>query len=212
MRDIELNNMLTTFIKVRCIGGPKMKKKIEEKSVLSMVYMLEVLNRRGLPVRENVRKNLNWLKKWYSQEEDEEFLELALLQICAVIKMGLVREADIALYNDICALAGTSMEELLESCAPMAKRMKISRYGIQGLIGKWMPSRKNPMKKSEVVDDIIDKLVNHREGQYYYCYERNRSGDRYPEMLENDVYKLVINREESYFFDLKQFRIYTFKD
>lgn len=189
-----------------------MKKKIEEKSVLSMIYMLEVLNRRGLPVRENVRKNLNWLKKWYSQEEDEEFLELALLQICAVIKMGLVREADIALYNDICALAGTSMEELLESCVPMAKRMKISRYGIQGLISKWMPSRKNPMKKSEVVDDIIDKLVNHREGQYYYCYERNRSGDRYPEMLENDVYKLVINREESYFFDLKQFRIYTFKD
>lgn len=61
-----------------------MKKKIEEKSVLSMVYMLEVLNRRGLPVRENVRKNLNWLKKWYSQEEDEEFLELALLQVCAV--------------------------------------------------------------------------------------------------------------------------------
>ena len=59
---------------------------------------------------------------------------------------------------------------------------------------------------------FIDKLVNHREGQYYYCYERNRSGDRYPEMLENDVYKLVINREESYFFDLKQFRIYTFKD
>ena len=189
-----------------------MREKIEEEYILSMIYTLSALSCRGMTIRGIVRRNLNWLKKWYGQEQDRELLELALLQICAVFRMGLVKEADIALYNDICALAGTSMEELLESCAPMAKPMKISWYGIQGLIGKWMPSRKNPMKKSEVVDDIIDKLVNHREGQYYYCYERNRSGDRYPEMLENDVYKLVINREESYFFDLKQFRIYTFKD
>ena len=189
-----------------------MHRKIEEEPILSMIYTLEAFSCRGLSIRETVRRNLEWLKKWYSQEEYGEFLELAILQICAVIRMGMVRETDVLLYDDICALAGTSMEELLESCVPMAKPMKISWYGIQGLIGKWMPSRKNPMKKSEVVDDIMDKLENHREGQYYYCYERNRSGDRYPEMLENDVYKLVINREESYFFDLKQFRIYTFKD
>lgn len=189
-----------------------MHRKIEEESVLSMIYMLESLNSRGLSIRETVRKNLKWLKKWYSQEEYEEFLELALLQICAVIRMGLVRDEDIVLYNDICALAGTSMEELLESCASMAKPMKISWYGIQGLIGKWMPSRKNPMKKSEVVDDIMDKLENHREGQYYYCYEKDGSSNYYPEMLKKDVYKLVINREESYFLDLMRFRIYTFEN
>lgn len=189
-----------------------MRNKIEEETILSMIYTLEALNCRGLSIRETVRRNLEWLKKWYSQEEDEEFLELALLQICAVMRMGMVREADIALYNDVCTLADTSMEELLESCAPMAKPMKISWYGIQGLIGKWMPSRKNPMKKSEVVDDIMDKLENHREGQYYYCYEKGRSGDRYQEMPKKDVYKLVINKEERYFLDLKQFRIYTFED
>ena len=179
---------------------------------MSMIYTLDALSCRGLSIREIVRRNLNWLKKWYSQEEDEEFLELAVLQVCAVIQMGLVKEADVALYHDICELADTSMEELLEGCAVMAKPIRISRYGIQGLIGKWMPSRKNPMKKSEVVDDIMDKLENHREGQYYYCYEKGGSGGRYPEMLKKDVYKLVINREESYFMDLKQFRIYTFEN
>lgn len=188
-----------------------MKERIEEESVMSMIYTLEALNSRGLTVRGTVRRNLNWLKKWYTQEEDREFLELALLQICAVFRMGLVKEADIALYNDICALADTTMEELLGNYTSMAKTIKLSRQGIYGLIGKWMPSRKNPIKKSDVVEDIMDKLVNHREGQYYYCYEKGQSGNSYPEMMRKDLYKLVINREESFFLDLKQFRIYTFE-
>lgn len=188
-----------------------MKVKIEEDSIMSMIYMLETLNCRGLTVRGTVRKNLNWLKKWYDQESDQEYLELALLQICALFRMGLVKEEDFALYNDICTLADTSMEELLEGYTSMAKSIKVSRQGIYSLIGKWMPSKKNPMKKSDVVDDIIDKLVNHKEGQYYYCYEKSQSGNNYSEMIKKDVYKLIINREESFFLDLKQFRIYTFE-
>lgn len=187
-----------------------MEVKIEEDSIMSMIYMLTTLSSRGLTVRGTVRKNLNWLKKWYSQAGSQEYLELALLQICAVFKMGLVKEEDVALYNDICALADTSMEELLGRCSSMAKPVKASRNGIYGLIGKWMPSKKNPMKKSDVVDDIMDKLANHREGQYYYCYEKAQNGNGYSEMLKKDVYKLVINREESFFLDLKQFRIFTF--
>lgn len=188
-----------------------MQREIDEKSVMSMVFMLEALSCRGLTVKGTVRNNLNWLKKWYGQEKDGEYLELALLQICALLRMGLAGGSDIALYNDICGLAGTSMEELLESCTVMAKPVKMCRQSIYSLIGKWMPSRKNPMKKSEVVDDIMDKLANHREGQYYYCYERGIDRNSYPEMLRKDVYKLVINREESFFLDLKQFRIYIFE-
>lgn len=188
-----------------------MKVKIEEDSIMSMIYMLTTLSNKGLTVRGTVRKNLNWLKKWYSQEGGQEYLELALLQICALFGMGLVKEADIELYNDICTLAGTSMEELLEGCTSMAKPVKVSRNGIYGLIGKWMPSKKYPMKKSDVVDDIIDKLANHREGEYYYCYEKGQSGNCYPELLRKDIYKLIINREESFFLDLKQFCIYIFE-
>lgn len=186
-----------------------MEEKIKEESVMSMIYTLETLNCRGLTIRGTVRKNLNWLKKWYNQEKEREYLELALLQICAVVRMGLVKEADIALYNEICAMADTSMEELLENCAGGTKPIKVSRQGIYSLIGKWMPSRKNQMKKSDVVDDIMDKLVNHREGEYYYCYERGQRGNSYPEIIKKDLYKLVINREENLFLDLKQFRIYT---
>lgn len=185
--------------------------KIDQESILTMIYTLETLSCRGLTVRGTVRKNLNWLKKWYSQEETYEYLELALLQICALIGMGLINEDDMALYSEICMLADTSMEELLENCICVSKHVKVSRQGIGCLIGKWMPGKKNPMKKSDVVEDIMDKLINHREGQYYYCYEKYYVGNKYLETEKKDMYKLAINKEESYFFDLKKFRIYTFE-
>lgn len=188
-----------------------MQVKLEQESILSMMYTLEALSCRGLTVRGTVQKNLNWLKKWYSQEEEQKYLELALLQICALFGMGLIKEDDMALYREICALADTSMEELLESCISMSKRVKVSRQGIYSLIGKWMPGKNNPMKKSEVVEDIMDKLINHKEGQYYYCYKRYRTGNIYMGEEKKDIYKLVINREENFFLDLKQFRIYIFE-
>ena len=206
-----MNNMLTIFIKMLILKNRKMKMKIEEETIMSMIYTLETLSYRGLTIRGTVRKNLNWLKKWYKQESESEYLELALLQICALLRMGLVKEEDIVLYREICALADTSMENLMENCASMAKPVKVSRQSIYSLIGKWMPSKKNPMKQSDVVEAIMDKLINRREGQWYYYYEKSQSGNSYPETVKKGIYKLVINREESFFLDLKQFRIYTFK-
>lgn len=206
-----MNNMLTMFIKTLDFGMEKMQIKIDRESIISMMYTLETLSCRGLTVRGTVHKNLNWLKKWYGQEDSQEYLEMALLQICALFGMGLIKKDDITLYREICSLADTSVEELLENCISMSKPVKVSRQGIYSLIGKWMPGKNNPMKKSEVVEDIMDKLMNHREGQYFYCYERHRGGDKYMGAENKDMYKLVISQEESYFFDLKQFRIYIFE-
>ena len=63
-----------------------MREKIEEEYILSMIYTLSALSCRGMTIRGIVRRNLNWLKKWYGQEQDRELLELALLQICAVFR------------------------------------------------------------------------------------------------------------------------------
>ncbi len=185
--------------------------RIQEETILSMVYTLELLSYRGMTVRGTVHQSLVWLKKWYKQQGDPEYLELALLQISALCRMGLAQEEDRALYNELCILAGTDMEKLMESCGGMAKQVKVSRPSIRSLIGKWMPNKKNSMTKSEVVEDIIDKLENQREGQYYYNYEKSWPKNRQSEEEKRDLYKLVINQEESFLLDLKQFRIYTFE-
>ncbi|MCI9298988.1 MAG: hypothetical protein HFI10_16330 [Lachnospiraceae bacterium] len=186
-----------------------MQLKMEEESIIAMVYTLEVINCRGLTIRGVVRKNLTWLKSWYEQQKDEEYLEQALLQICALFRMELANEGDMELYEEICALAGISLESLMEHCTRMGKRIKVTRQGISGLIGKWMPSRKNPMTKPEVVEDIMEKLNNHRVGQYYYCYERAGTRKNSKESEKKDIYKLVINQEECFFLDMRQFRIYV---
>ena len=65
------------------------------------------------------------------------------------------------------------------------------------------------MTKPEVVEDIMEKLNNHRVGQYYYCYERAGTRKNSKESEKKDIYKLVINQEESFFLDMRQFRIYV---
>ena len=185
--------------------------KIQENDIISMVYTLEILSCKGLTIRETVHNSLVRLKEWYEQLGEKAYLELALLQICALCQIGLAQEEDEGLYRELCALADTNMEALMENCTEISKHIKISRQGICRLIGKWMPNKNNPMTKSEVVDDIIDKLMNRKTGQYYYHYRKSRCGDSHSEIAKKDLYKLVINGDESFFLDLKKFRIYTFE-
>ena len=64
------------------------------------------------------------------------------------------------------------------------------------------------MTIGELVDHIIRKVKNHEEGRYIYQYHRTdvtTKGDI-------EVYELVINKDESYFYDVKKFRFYTFME
>ena len=82
------------------------------------------------------------------------------------------------------------------------------RSQVRGMIGRWRPSRDSPMTIGELVDDIIRKVKNHEEGRYIYQYHRTdvtTKGDI-------EVYELVINKDESYFYDVKKFRFYTFME
>ncbi len=185
--------------------------KIQEETIMSMVYTLELLSYKGMSVRGTVHQSLIWLKEWYKQQGDCRYLDLALLQISALCWMGLAQEEDRALYNELCILAGTNIENLIEDCAGIAKRVKVSRPSIRSLIGKWMPNKKNSMTKSDVVEDILEKLETQKQGQYYYNYEKSWLKNVRSEEAKKDLYKLVINQEESFLLDLKQFRIYTFE-
>ena len=51
-------------------------------------------------------------------------------------------------------------------------------------------------------------VKNHAEGRYIYQYSRASGSTQ----EEPEVYELVINEEESYFYDVKNFRFYTFME
>ena len=68
--------------------------------------------------------------------------------------------------------------------------------------------KKTGKTREELVDDIIRKVKNHEEGRYIYQYHRTDVTTK----EDIEVYELVINKDESYFYDVKKFRFYTFME
>ena len=64
------------------------------------------------------------------------------------------------------------------------------------------------MTIGELVEEIIKKVKEHQTGRYIYRYCRSdcTSGE------DAEIYELVVGREESYFYDVRKFRFYTFME
>lgn len=180
----------------------------QKEDILSMMYTLSILHYKGVSASKTVHDSLMRLREWYEQSGDRRYLELALLELCAACGLGAALESDGELYQAICSLAEVGMEEILEDSIMVAEHIKANKDQIRRIIGKWMPTRRNPMTKTEMVDDILDKVIHRREGQYYYRHEYNRKQNR--EACSEDLYKLVISSEKSFLLNLKQFKVYIF--
>ena len=103
---------------------------------------------------------------------------------------------------------GKTREDFFPKGYLLGKRIKLTRSQVRGMIGRWRPSRDSPMTIGELVDDIIRKVKNHEEGRYIYQYHRTDVTTK----EDIEVYELVINKDESYFYDVKKFRFYTFME
>ena len=160
------------------------------KDLYTMMFSLQTLQNQGITIRETVYKSLDKLLLWNKESENSKYLELALLHMQAYANMGF------------------ALDEENKTIREILKKTGLTRSQVRGMIGRWRPSRDSPMTIGELVDDIIRKVKNHEEGRYIYQYHRTdvtTKGDI-------EVYELVINKDESYFYDVKKFRFYTFME
>ena len=178
-----------------------------DQSLYCMIYTLEILHYKGLSIRGTIRESLGYLKNWYQMTGERRYLELAVLQIRAGFQLKMLSAEDLEFYHEMCEQMSLTLEDILKENLLIAKEVKLNRAQIKGMIRKWMPSKKNPMTIMQVVDDIIDKVTNQRFGHYYYRYTRGQ-GDN----TQEDIYELAINESECYFLDIKDFKMYTFKE
>lgn len=184
--------------------------KKENAAMFSMVYTLQTLHSRGILIQDTIQMSLACLRDWYQMSGDSRYLELALLQMRACFELGVSVERNIALYTQICELANVSLEEVMMQGLGLAKRIKPSKSQVRRMIGKWMPTKDNPMTISQVVEDIIDKVIHKKEGDYYYCYKKS-GRSTLNDMKQEELYKLIITKSECYFIDLNKFLIYLFE-
>ena len=110
--------------------------------------------------------------------------------------------------RDIISILDQTIADFYPKDSLPGKRVKLTKAQIRSMIGRWRPSRENPMTIGELVEDIIKKVKEHQTGRYIYRYCRSdcTSGE------DAEIYELVVGREESYFYDVRKFRFYTFME
>ena len=160
----------------------------ERENMYIMMFTLQSLQNYGLSVKKTVERSLDYLWEWYQESGEERYLLLAKQHMQAYVNMGF------ALNEQNQTIPG--------------KRVKLTKAQIRSMIGRWRPSRENPMTIGELVEDIIKKVKEHQTGRYIYRYCRSdcTSGE------DAEIYELVVGREESYFYDVRKFRFYTFME
>lgn len=178
--------------------------------LFSTIYTLQTLQNNGIRIQDTIQMSLTYLIDWYQMSGDSRYLELALLQMRACFELGISGEHNIALYTRICELAHIELEEVMKQRLGLAKRIKPNKSQVRRMIGKWMPSKDNPLTIHQVVEDIIDKVVNKKEGAYYYCYKKS-SRNTIEDIKQENLYKLIVTKSECYFIDLHKFIIYFFE-
>ncbi|MDO4338234.1 MAG: hypothetical protein Q4C91_09135 [Eubacteriales bacterium] len=171
-----------------------------------MMYTMQTLHNRGITIKETVYGSLKNLLQWYRQSQNREYLDLAVLHMQAYANMGFALDERIPEVKELLELTGREKNDFYPKEPTLCKCIKVNRVQVRRMIGKWKPSKENPMSIGEVVDDIIEKINSHSMGRYIYQY-----GRKHPKIGEEpEVYELVINEAEAYFYDVKNFKFYTF--
>ncbi|MDO4276773.1 MAG: hypothetical protein Q4D16_24185 [Eubacteriales bacterium] len=171
-----------------------------------MMFALQTLHNRGITIKETIYASLKNLLQWYQQSGNMGYLDIAMLHMQAYANMGFALDDQEKTVKTILELTEKTKSDFYPKGYIPGRKIKVSKAQIRGMLGKWKPSKDNPMTIGEVVDDIIGKIKEHRVGHYIYQYQRKISG----EQDEPEVYELVINKDESYFYDVKKFKFYTF--
>ena len=109
-----------------------------------------------------------------------------------------------ALFEQIFHTAGLTEDEIRSFQRRCARKLRLNKSKIGSVLGRWNP-RDHSDTKQKVIEDIMKKIKNHEQGEYFY-YSRWK----YPR--QEDIYQLVVEPEGSYLCHVNQQKYYEFED
>lgn len=182
----------------------------EQDDLNLLKYLMQILGMKGISYIDAVKVSLTNLVQLYEVTSDRKYLEVAVLQMKVAAELSAIREEDAELYKKVMELADWTEQDQIDNRIFVDRRVKVNKTKVKSMFRKWKPSGNNPMTISQVVEDIIYKVKNHIEGQFYYCYDRHKgNSDAISE--STDIYLLVVDSDRSFFWDCKGFVCYTFQ-
>lgn len=153
--------------------------------------------------------SISWLREKYEQTSEKVYLYKAVWHIYAYLELGF-------LYSEGAAEFGRILEYLEQDAKavfPMAywdcKKVKLTRGNVSRLLGRWNP-RCHSMKINDAVTDIIQKVSDKEVGQYTYFSGKVISQEK-EKVLWEHTFRLLIDSEDSVFYDVNQNKYYLFE-
>ncbi len=149
-----------------------------------------------------------WLYYKYLAEKDSRFLRQSLKHMEAYFQLGYSYDIERGIFNKILELTGTDIKSLAVQNTQKGEIIKLNRSQIRRMIGKWNPHI-HSMKINEVIDDIIDKVENDKDGTYCYFSGKRKENDG--KVKPKNQYKLTVIKGQYEFFDISRKIYYTIK-
>lgn len=148
-----------------------------------MMYSMSILLNRGISATSILTKTLRNLLLWYQDKEEQQYLDLMRLQLQAYVNMGHALNLNDQVIRNVLELLEMSEEKIYPNELFMGKQICLTPSQVRSIIGKWRPSKNNPMTIKEVVRDIIEKVEKGQIGHYFYDVNNLR------------FYKLICNEK-----------------
>ena len=136
--------------------------------------------------------------------KEAAMLKKAVLFIQVYIELGFSYESHAELFEQVFEAAGLTEDEVLSFKRRFAQKLKLNRTKIDSVLGRKNPKYHSNTKK-EVINDIMEKIKNKEQWEYFYY-----SKQKYSE--QKDVYQLVVEQDGSYFCHVNKQKYYEFEN
>lgn len=169
----------------------------QEVIICSIRYLMECCISRLKEEQESQNGDMDPQKK-------TAMLKKAILFIQVYIELGFSYETHAELFEQVFREAGLTGDEILSFKRRFARRLRLNKSNIDYVLGRWNP-RYHSNTKKEVIDDIMEKIKNQEQGEYFY-YSRRKFSE------QEDVYQLVVEQDGSYFCHVNKQKYYEFEN
>lgn len=132
----------------------------------------------------------------------EECLNTALLMMHVYLNQGFLYEEHRDLFDVLLQKLGTTREQQF-SCLKGMNVVPLTRAQVDHLIVKWSGSIYHTMTRSQVVDDIMEKVKKKMIGKYEYHSNANPKGNSL-----DYVYILEVTNNDNILYNINLNRIY----
>ncbi len=166
-----------------------------------IIYSIQYLMELCYPGQKGKEKSQ---KSKQESQKKTAILNKAVLLIEAYIELGFAYDSQAELFEQVFCTAGLTADEVLSFKRRSAKKLRLSKSKIDSILGRWNPKYHSNTKK-EVIEDIIEKIRNQEQGEYFYY-------SKWKHLEQEDIYQLVVEQDGNYFCHVNQQKYYEFED